>query len=57
MAKADSGKTESAFLDTSARGDNVDAIIRDVFGYGESKVLQNPGAGGTMNMQNAESGA
>ena len=56
--QADSGSTpESAFLDTSARGDNVDAIIRDVFGYGESKVLQNSGAGGTMNMQNAESGA
>ena len=44
-------------MDTSARGDNVDAIILDVFGYGESKVLQNSGAGGTMNMQNAEGGA
>ena len=36
--------------------DNIDTLVRDVFGYGESKVLQNSGAGGAMHTQNAEGG-
>lgn len=37
--KADSGNTGSAFFDADSKGstDNIDAIVRDVFGYGKAE--------------------
>lgn len=46
--KADSGNTGSAFFDADSKGstDNIDAIVRDVFGYGQQTDAQaNPGNG------------
>ena len=46
--KADSGNTGSAFFDADFKGstDNIDAIVRDVFGYGQQTDEQaNPGNG------------
>lgn len=46
--RADSGNTGSAFFDADSKGstDNIDAIVRDVFGYGQQTDAQaNPGNG------------
>lgn len=46
--RADSGNTGSAFFDADSKGstDNIDAIVRDVFGYGQQTDEQaNPGNG------------
>nr|DAL99304.1 MAG TPA: Large polyvalent protein associated domain 38 [Caudoviricetes sp.] len=46
--KADSGNTGSAFFDADSKDstDNIDAIVRDVFGYGQQTDAQaNPGNG------------
>lgn len=40
--KADSGNTGSAFFDADSKGstDNIDAIVRDVFGYGKAETQE-----------------
>lgn len=40
--KADSGKTGSAFFDADSKDstDNIDAIVRDVFGYGKAETQE-----------------
>lgn len=46
--RADSGNTGSAFFDADSKDstDNIDAIVRDVFGYGQQTDAQaNPGNG------------
>lgn len=46
--RADSGNTGSAFFDADSKSstDNIDAIVRDVFGYGQQTDTQaNPGNG------------
>ncbi|MFR1435708.1 MAG: ADP-ribosyltransferase, partial [Acutalibacteraceae bacterium] len=52
--QADSGKTESAFLDTSVRGDNIDALIRDVFGYSEGSGNTGRGVDSAQEMSNTQ---
>ena len=52
--QAGSGKTESAFLDTSARGDNIDALIRDVFGYSEGSGNTGRGVDSAQEMSNTQ---
>ena len=40
--RADSGNTGSAFFDADSKGstDNIDAIVRDVFGYGKAETQE-----------------